>query len=188
VVIAKTQGLKNKTECFINSSGSYITLKQRLVIPLTQSIFKSFLLKKIMINLKKLNILLIFIFITIDSALAQATAIEVGDLPRFGETYVNKEVQMIGLFEDTYICRAPSNKGYRCLQLRHPSNKKALSVDLAIIRDGQYSIDQYKAWLNNKSTLRLTGKVELRETISNGFTPGSGPTPTLVVRTIELLK
>ncbi len=83
--------------------------------------------------------------------------IELGDITQFGTSLLGKNVEFEGVIGRAYACQLPENRGNQCLEVYKQDNQKI--GEAVIIKDGIYSPEQYKNWMNAKKLVRLGGKV-----------------------------
>ena len=123
------------------------------------------------------HIALILILMTFGCSVHSATErIDIHELSRFGDAYLNRNIEIIAVITESYQCRAAGNEGLVCMTVKDMQN--AVTV-LASPKD--LTLQMLQRWSKDNVALKLSGTVKTRRAVDGKNHP------VLTVRTATVL-
>lgn len=102
------------------------------------------------------------------SCFAQSTAekVDLSDLSKFGDAYLNQNVEVIAVITEAYQCKAAGNEGLVCLTVRDMQ-----SAETILASPGNLGLGQLQRWAKDDEAIKFSGVVESRKATNGNMYP-----------------
>lgn len=114
-------------------------------------------------------------------AQSSAEKVDLRDLRRFGDAYLNQNVEVIAVITEAYQCKAAGNEGLVCLTVRDMQ-----SAETILANPSNFVLGQLQRWAKDDEAIKFSGIVESRKAVDGNMYPSLMISAARVVPKTEL--